>query len=159
MSSDSRAILVVEDEDALRLSMVRGLSKVAGVVVHGAASLGEARVLLRSIKPALVVSDLDLPDGLGISLAVEMEHIGLRSPIVFVSAYVRKFHQRLAGGNFEVYEKPVSLDRLREIALEKIGDGAMAPPSPFGVADFVQLAGMGRSPSSSRRTVSRGEGT
>ncbi|HRG96273.1 MAG TPA: response regulator [Polyangiaceae bacterium] len=140
-----RTILLVEDEQILRLSMARGLGKLPGVKVSDAGTVAEAKRLLVSAPPDLVISDLDLPDGSGIEVAAELERLGLRAPIVFVSAFVGKYKHRLpASGDVEIYEKPVALDRLRAVAEEKLGLSDTAALSPFGIADYVQLAGMGR---------------
>ena len=140
-----RNILFVEDEQTLRLSMVRGLSKLPGIKVSDAATLREAKRLIAATPPDLVISDLDLPDGSGIEVAAELGRLGLRVPIVFVSAYIGKYRHRLpTRGDVEVYEKPVGLDKLRAVVEEKLGLVDTAPISPFGVADYVQLAGMGR---------------
>lgn len=139
-----RTILLVEDEQILRLSMARGLGKLPGVKVSDAGTVAEAKRLLVSAPPDLVISDLDLPDGSGIEVAAELERLGLRAPIVFVSAFVGKYrHQLPAHGDVEIYEKPVALDKLRAVAEDKL-DLSDSPASPFGIADYVQLAGMGR---------------
>ncbi len=142
----ARNILLVEDENTLRLSMARGLSKLPGVEVGDAATVREAKALLHRSPPDLVISDLDLPDGSGIEVAVEMERLGIRVPVVYVSAYVGKFRHRLpTRGDVEVFEKPLALEKLRSVVEQKLGlAGEAAPISPFGVADYVQLASMGR---------------
>jgi CheY-like chemotaxis protein len=142
---ETRTILLVEDEQTLRLSMVRGLSKLPGLEVADAGTAREAKRLLAVRPPSLVISDLDLPDGSGIEIASELDRLGLRAPIVFVSAFVGRFRSRIpTRADVEVWEKPVSLDRLRALVEDKLGVGDDAAPSPFGVADYVQLAGMGR---------------
>jgi CheY-like chemotaxis protein len=135
-------ILLLEDEDTLRRSMARGLAKLHDVEILEAATVAEARAFLEHRRPRLAISDFDLPDGTGLELVAALEKNGLRVPIVFISAYVAKFRSRLPPtGDFEVYEKPLALDRLRAIVEDKlVGE---PPPSPFSVTDYVQLAGMG----------------
>jgi CheY-like chemotaxis protein len=144
---ESHNILIVEDEQTLRNSMVRGLSRLSGVHAMDAGTVQEAKRLLRRCTPELVISDLDLPDGSGIEVAAEADLLGLRIPIVFVSAYVGRFRHRIPNrAEVEVHEKPIALERLRGLVEEKLGLGMddNAPVSPFGVTDYVQLAGMGR---------------
>jgi two-component system, NtrC family, response regulator PilR len=141
----ARIVLIVEDEPVLRASMVRGLSKLPGVDVVDAASVRDAKELLRALDADLLISDLDLPDGSGVELAAEMDLLGKRAPIVFVSAYVRKYKGQLpARADVEVQEKPVSLSRLRALVEERLGAPHTNAASPFNVADYVQLAAMGR---------------
>jgi CheY-like chemotaxis protein len=107
--------------------------------------LREGKEAVRGERPDLIISDLDLPDGLGIELATEVDRLGMQIPIVFVSAYVGKFRHRMpAQGDFEVYEKPLALEQLRAVVEEKLSLRVDAGMSPFGVADYVQLAAMGR---------------
>lgn len=139
-----RVLLLIEDEPVLRASLVRGLSRLPEVEVIDVASVGAALHALDALTPSMVLSDLDLPDGSGLEIATALDQRGLGVPLIFVSAYVDRFRAQLsARRDIEVYEKPVPMERLRAIverALE-IGD---LEPTPFGIADYVQLAAMGR---------------
>ena len=139
-------ILLLEDEESLRGAMVRGLAKLSGVTVVDVATVREGKEVLAQIpSPDLVISDLDLPDGIGIEIATEVGRLGLRLPIVFVSAYVGKFKHRLPErGDFEVYEKPLPLQVLRTVVEDKLFRTNRRASSPFGVADYIQLAAMGQ---------------
>jgi hypothetical protein len=65
--------------------------------------------------------------------------------VLFVSAFVPAFKGKLpTRRDVEVMEKPVAMETLRQYVSERVGRAASAPASPFGVADYVQLAGMGR---------------
>ena len=54
-----RNVLLVEDEQTLRLSMVRGLSKLSGVEVIDAATVREAKRLIGETRPDLVINTGD----------------------------------------------------------------------------------------------------
>ena len=152
MSTSSRAdatshpvVLVVEDEPVLRASMVRGLSKLGTIEVVDAGTVREARELSRALDVAMLVSDLDLPDGSGVELLGDVERRVGAVPVLFVSAFVREFRGLLPSRpNVSVLEKPVSLDRLRREVEKRVGTGPTSGVSPFSVPDFVQLAAMGR---------------
>jgi two-component system NtrC family sensor kinase len=58
-------ILVVDDNDGSRFARVRWLRAV-GHTVFEAARLAEADILLREMRPELLVLDVHLPDGNGI---------------------------------------------------------------------------------------------
>lgn len=141
-------VLIVEDEPVLRASMARGLAKVPGLEVVDAGTMAEAEKLLVAMRPKLLVSDLDLPDGTGIELLAVMERIGLRIPTIFVSAYVQRFQAQLRRHpSVEVREKPLPLATLRELVATYLGTdegGASLGPPPFTLVDYVQLAAMGR---------------
>ena len=77
-------ILVVEDEESYQDALNVGLS-VEGFVVVGANTIAEARELLLSSKPDLVLLDVMLPDGSGIDYCRELNdttHI----PVIIVTA-------------------------------------------------------------------------
>lgn len=137
-------MLIVEDEPVLRASMVRGLSKLSGVEVFDAGTVRDALELLRAYPPTLVISDLDLPDGSGVEVAAALERQSRSVPIVFVTAYLNRYRARLPDRpGVEVHEKPMPLERLRQVVVSKLG-AAEGEAHPFGVLDYVQLAGMGR---------------
>ncbi len=138
-------MLVVEDEPVLRSSIARGLSKLPGLDVAEAGTVREAKALIRSLDASLLISDLDLPDGSGVELAAELDRCNKRVPIIFVSAFVREYQGRLPDRpDIDVYEKPVSLSRLRSLVEARLFAGDAGTTSPFNVADYIQLAAMGR---------------
>lgn len=141
---ERRVVLVLEDEAILRASMVRGLAKLDGIEVYDTGTVRDARRLIGAHPPDIVIADLDLPDGSGIEVAGELDRLGLRVPIVFVSAFVGQYRGQLPRrGGIDVFEKPVSLERLRRLVSERLQDDSEVQSSPFGVIDYIQLAGMG----------------
>lgn len=138
-------ILIVEDEDALRAGMVRALSKMTGVQVDSAGTIREALERIDEAAPDAVISDLDLPDRIGAELLDELSDRGLRLPVTFVSAYTRELGHRIPrSSHVRVIDKPVPLEKLRELAKEALASGDSVLPPPFGPADYLQLACMGR---------------
>jgi DNA-binding NarL/FixJ family response regulator len=80
-------LLLVEDSDVYRDSLVfllgtRADIEVAGAVADGASAVRAARELL----PEVVVLDYRLPDVDGATVVAELEAKGSRPPIVFLSA-------------------------------------------------------------------------
>ncbi|MFO0648838.1 MAG: response regulator [Polyangiales bacterium] len=134
-------VLVVEDEPMLRASMVRGLSKLSGVSVLAAGSVDEANAIISATVPQLLITDLNLPDRSGLEVIAELDRIGARVPIVIASAYLRRFKVPQRPG-IVVLEKPVALANLREVVVEQLGLRDVA--APFTLADYIQLASMGR---------------
>lgn len=141
----TRHVLIIEDEQTLRQSMVRGLAKLAGITVTGVGTVREAREAITARAPALVITDLDLPDGSGIEIIADLAQSEPRVPAVIVSAFIGKYRHRLPHeSNIDVYEKPISLDSLRSVVERYVTHPAPFDDSPFSVADYVQLAGLGR---------------
>jgi two-component system, OmpR family, response regulator RegX3 len=77
-------ILIVEDEESYQDALNVGLS-VEGFVVVGATNIAEARALLATSKPDLVLLDVMLPDGSGIDYCREL-HDTTHIPVIMVSA-------------------------------------------------------------------------
>ena len=77
-------ILIVEDEESYQDALNVGLS-VEGFVVVGASNIAEARALLLSSKPDLVLLDVMLPDGSGIDYCREL-HDTTHIPVIMVTA-------------------------------------------------------------------------
>jgi len=80
-------VLLVEDDEALREAVARGLTK-AGYSVAAAGSGREALELVRASTPDAVVMDVLLPDsgGLGIARAMRQRQELRSVPILFVTA-------------------------------------------------------------------------
>lgn len=139
-------VMLIEDEPVLRSSMSRCLARLPDVEVVDASLLRDAMRLLDAERPDLIISDLDLPDGSGIEILGAMDQLGLRVPVIFVTAYLRSFRGQLPErSDIEVYEKPLPLARLREIVVRHLDvRQSVAHDSPFTLADYLQLACMGR---------------
>jgi two-component system response regulator RegX3 len=82
---DSRSvILVVEDEESYQDALNIGLT-VEGFVVVGATNIAQARQLMVSAKPDLVLLDIMLPDGSGIDYCREL-YDSTHTPVIMVTA-------------------------------------------------------------------------
>ncbi len=89
-SNDGRGdrILLVEDDEALRQAMVRGLTK-AGFRVAPAGNGSEAVELARAVSPDALIVDVLLPDagGLGTALASPLVRAALGSATVLFKPF------------------------------------------------------------------------
>lgn len=84
-SGKHRTVLCVDDNGQLRPLLKMILTK-AGYAVTEAATSAEAKQAVKITKPALVVLDVDLPDGNGFELARQWRQDGFSSlPILFIS--------------------------------------------------------------------------
>ena len=85
LNPDGRSVvLVVEDEPSYQEALNVGLT-VEGFVVVGASNLAQARRLMSSTRPDLVLLDVMLPDGSGIDYCREI-YDSSRVPVIMVSA-------------------------------------------------------------------------
>jgi two-component system response regulator PilR (NtrC family) len=110
----SPRILVVDDEADLRELLDITLVKM-GLDVDCAETLHKARALLAENEYALVLTDMRLPDGLGLELVREVSASGKGTPIAVVTAYGSADNAVVAlkAGAFDYVSKPVVLDDLR----------------------------------------------
>lgn len=114
-------ILVVEDDKALSRLMVDEL-EAGRRMVTACTSLAEARIWLARRRPALVVTDLRLPDGNGMELVRELvAGEGERPGILVVTAFgsVRQAVEALQAGADDFLTKPLDLDHFL-IAVERV---------------------------------------
>lgn len=108
-------VLVVEDEDVTRLSLETRLH-IAGHRVHAAASMEEAQHLMEGVLvPDVVVSDMFMPGGSGLSLVASLRGDPDRAdiPVIFLSG--RALPGDVAAGTAlgaTYLDKPVSMADL-----------------------------------------------
>lgn len=127
----SPRILIVDDEDDLRELLEITLLKM-GLDVDGAATLAAARDYYAKNEYALVLTDMRLPDGLGLELVREVAAAGRGTPIAVITAYGSADNAVVAlkAGAFDYVSKPVVLDDLRvmvQSALRLPGSAAGKP--------------------------------
>lgn len=110
----SPRILVVDDEPDLRELLEITLVKM-GLDVDSAESLSAARGFLASKEYALVLTDMRLPDGLGIDLVREVSSDHKNLPIAVLTAFGSADNAvaALKAGAFDYLSKPVGLEQLR----------------------------------------------
>lgn len=110
-------VLIVEDEDTLAQLNAELVSKHPRLRLVGiASSLAEARELLRTTQPQLVLLDNYLPDGKGITLVGDEQIIRANCSVIFITAAsdMDTCSQAIRNGAFDYILKPVSWKRLSQ---------------------------------------------
>src|SRR5690554_2888463 len=114
MSATAATIMLVEDDPSLGQLLAEEL-ELDGYAVVRAATVQEARRLLQAQRPALIVSDLRLPDGDGMQVLAfqQAEHPGI--PFIVITAFgtVDQAVEALQAGADDFLTKPLSTDHLR----------------------------------------------
>src|SRR4051794_7576984 len=107
-------ILIVDDEADLRELLDITFLKM-GLDSDSAATLAEARTLLARSAYAMVLTDMRLPDGLGIELVRDVAASYRNTPIAVITAFGSADNAvaALKAGAFDYLSKPVALDQLR----------------------------------------------
>ena len=102
-------VLVVEDTDDYR-ELLRMALEYCGALVTTAASAEEAKRILDSIRPHVLVSDIGMPDD-GLELIREVKTVaqtkGLNIPAIAITAYQNRREELLAEGFADLVEKPL----------------------------------------------------
>jgi two-component system, NtrC family, response regulator PilR len=152
-------VLVVDDEADLRELLELTLVGM-GLDVDCAASLGQAKALARSNEYQLCLTDMRLPDGLGLALVEDFAQRQQDTPVAVITAYgsAENAVAALKAGAFDYVSKPVALESLRALVRSALSS-AQVPPvaTPEPVADSPFAAMLGESPSMQtvRATIAR----
>ena len=129
-------ILVVEDDDAIRTGLQRGLRERGLVVTTAARGLDGLEVVLRE-PPEVVLLDLGLPDVDGLTL-ISMIRAASRVPIIVITAQDDDptMVRALDGGADDYVVKPFGTDqvaaRVRAVLRRGGRDATPAPPLRVG---------------------------
>jgi DNA-binding response OmpR family regulator len=123
-SVKDKLILLVDDEPSILKATEQGLVD-RGFTVKAVEGAEAAMKAAHSLRPSLIVSDLVMPGTNGFELFQQLrrEEEFTRVPFVFLTAvddyYAKKFGKDL--GSAAYITKPVDLDELERIILDKIG--------------------------------------
>jgi len=115
------SVLVVEDDPTLVRAMTRNLSA-RGYAARGASTVADATAALCQERPALVLLDIDLPDGSGWDVLRELRATGGTDvPVIAMSA--SRPNTRLCGELrvVGVLEKPFPMESLLRLVARHTG--------------------------------------
>ena len=114
-------ILVIDDEPDLRTLYELTLLR-EGYRVEAASDLAEARQQLRDHRFDAVISDMRLPDGLGLELLREMVQAQRTERCVVITAHgsAENAVEALKAGAFDYLTKPVDLKQFRSVVASAI---------------------------------------
>ena len=106
-------ILIVEDKDSLR-TMLRLALEAQGHTVVEARDQPEAEAALRASHPAIVLSDLRLPDGDGFGVLRASKELDPQLPVIVMTAFgsIQDAVAAMKEGALDFLAKPVDPDHL-----------------------------------------------
>ncbi|MFI0545638.1 MAG: sigma-54-dependent transcriptional regulator [Brachymonas sp.] len=123
MSADPIHILVVDDEPDLRELYELTLMRL-GYRIHTAGSVAAARAAIASRSFDAVISDMRLPDGLGLEVLAELQKRGRKERAIVITAYgsAENAVEALKAGAFDYISKPVDLQQLRSLVAAAVAE-------------------------------------
>ncbi|AYG44643.1 response regulator [Pseudomonas sp. Leaf58] len=105
-------LLVVEDDDIVRMLMVEVLDELGYTVIEAQDAGAALRVLEDATQPlALMMTDVGLPDMRGEVLAAKARELRPLLPVLFASGYAESVS---VPEGMHLIGKPFSIDQLRE---------------------------------------------
>lgn len=138
------AVLVVDDEADLRELLALTLVRL-GLDVDTADSLAQARELLARKRYALALTDMRLPDGVGLDLVRDLA-ASSGPPVAVITAFgsAENAVAALKAGAFDYLTKPVDLEQLRLLvrsALRQPPENADQRSGPSATGAMARLIG------------------
>ena len=154
----SPRILIVDDEADLRELLEITLVKM-GLDIDSAQNLAVARDYLQQHEYALVLTDMRLPDGLGIELVQEITAQYKNTPVAVITAFGSADNAVVAlkAGAFDYLSKPVGLEQLRVMVRSalRISQADEQPTAKVAVPPALRLMGQSEAMLALRAQIAR----
>lgn len=111
--SHTKKVLIVDDEDAMRMALVDSLTT-SGYQVTAATNGEEAIEIFQRDTFAVVVSDIRMPKMSGMEVLRQIKKLSPHTPVILITAYgtVKTAVEAMKEGATEFLTKPFSLDDL-----------------------------------------------
>jgi two-component system, response regulator YesN len=119
-------VILADDEPII----IKGLKKLIpweelGVKIIGEAWTGRGLMeLIEKERPSLVITDISMPDGTGIDVLKDIDRKGLRTKVIFISAYQEFSYAKdaLALGAVDYLVKPIEKELLLSAVQRAVSD-------------------------------------
>lgn len=114
MVGEAMASILIVDDDPYFLRVLGRILSGENFLVKTAEGAFQAAQIMREGSFDLVISDLRLPDGDGLSILQEIRKVGKEIPVVILTAYgeVDNYLEAMNAGATEYLNKPVKSDEL-----------------------------------------------
>ena len=131
--------LVVDDETDIRELVVLTLERM-DISAYSAGTITEAKQLLASQQFNLCLTDMCLPDGLGLALVeyIAANYIGLPVAVITAFGSAENAVSALKAGAFDYLTKPISLKQLRPLIESAL---KLSSPDVKNLSNTVELIG------------------
>src|SRR5689334_1788514 len=135
-------ILLVEDKDSLR-AMLRLALEAQGHIVVEARDQPEAEAALRASRPAVVLSDLRLPEGDGFGVLRAAKDIDPELPVIVMTAFgsIQDAVAAMKEGALDFLAKPVDPDHLLLLVERALAQRRLATENMILKEELAQRRG------------------
>lgn len=140
----AHSILIVEDDQTFSLMLRTWLGK-KGFQVETAGNVASARKLLSNRSFDLILSDLRLPDGDGLSLLSWKNEHGMSAPMIIMTGYadVQGAVQAMKEGACDYISKPIQPALLQNKIMEALEKGSHSASKPVKHEDKLSVPMIG----------------
>ncbi|HEY0562418.1 MAG TPA: sigma-54 dependent transcriptional regulator, partial [Methylophilus sp.] len=136
--ADQYSCLVVDDESDIRELVVLTLERM-NIHADSAGNVSDAKHMLKSKAYDLCLTDMRLPDGLGLELVehITSQYSGL--PVAVITAYgsAENAVSALKAGAFDYLTKPISLGQLRPLVESALKLSASSKAETTNTKDLI----------------------
>lgn len=126
--TDVALVWVVDDDEAIRFVLTRALNK-AGYATDSFGSVAAVTKALDKSRPAVIITDIRLPDADGLSVLGTLQARELEIPVIAMTAF-SDLDQAVAAfqsGVFDYLSKPFDLDKVLAVVARASAVPSMAP--------------------------------
>lgn len=112
-SNKEKHVFLIDDDDSMRAS-ISTLLRFVGYQVHDFSSARDFLQIEVHVAPAVIITDMRMPDLTGVELQSELQSRGRRIPMIFISgeSTTPQVIKAMKGGAIEFLLKPFERERL-----------------------------------------------
>ena len=110
-------VLVIDNEDSIRLSLVNKLMKFPGLVdsIHEANGVESGKIAINTLRPDVVFLDIEMDDGTGFDLLNQLTDATFQ--LIFVTAHDKYAISAFRMNAIDFLLKPIDVDDMEEALL------------------------------------------
>ena len=126
--TESVLVWVVDDDEAIRFVLERALRR-AGYKTQSFETVEAVSSALDNTHPAVIITDIRLPDADGLSVLAALEQHGLEVPVIAMTAYsdLDQAVSAFQSGVFDYLSKPFDLDKVLAVVARASAVPTAAP--------------------------------
>lgn len=148
-------VWVVDDDETIRFVLERALGR-AGYQTESFGSVTEVTTALESKQPAVIITDIRLPDADGLSIFNTLEKYNIEVPVIAMTAFsdLDQAVSAFQSGVFDYLSKPFDLDKVLAVVARACAVPVLTPPVEE-LAGEKQLIGESTAMQEVFRTIGR----